>query len=418
MCISEKEKMTHNFQSFKVKIVDYSFLTFFAVLPFVDVLSPIILGMTLVLALLFRNKKNFLKNVIEIKGFHILFFYLLLAIVSLLYTDDFPESLKKISKLIAFVLIPLTFLLVNPSKELIEIAKKVFLYSLIAFCFFSLAKLGYNYIVNFEISHWYNFVQNSMYHKYMPEDAMYLNTGLVFLLFGNYSKNFKLSVAILFLTVIVLFAVRLGLFVYLLLIAVYFVSNIKTLLNFKSAIVLIGIVLFSVALINQSRYANDKFYDTLQKIGFNTGDQVSEIGAKYHKIGLREKIWSSSIYLIKERPILGYGAGVEKKPLGKINEQKEFNIPLTYNSHNQFLSVMVQYGIVGIMWLSVAFVLLFTIAARMKSMAWILILAVMLISMTTESYLELQQGVFYFCVFTSLLIWKPIFKNHNQPTNL
>src|SRR5690606_654477 len=176
MCISEKEKMTYNFQSFKVKIVDYSFLAFFAVLPFVDILSPIVLGMTLVLALLFRSKKNFLKNIIEVKGFHILIFYFFLAIASLLYTDDFPESVKKISKLIAFVLIPLTFLLVNPSKELIEIAKKVFLYSLIAFCSFSLAKLGYNYIVNFEISHWYNFVQNSMYHKYMPEDAMYLNT--------------------------------------------------------------------------------------------------------------------------------------------------------------------------------------------------------------------------------------------------
>ncbi|RMA65980.1 O-antigen ligase family protein [Ulvibacter antarcticus] len=400
--------MTHTFQNSKTKIADYSFLTFFAVLPFVDVLSPIVLGIALVLALFFKSQKGFLKRLAGNRKFYLLFFYFLLATVSLSYSQDFPESFKKLSRLIAFILVPLLFLLVNPSNELIEKAKKVFLYALIAFCAFSLLKLGYNYIVNFDNRNWYNFLQDSMYHKYMPEDAMYLNTGLVFLLFGNYSKNFKLFIGILFLSVIVLFAVRLGLFVYVLIIAVYFISNIKTLFNLRSVVTLIGIVLFSIVLINQSRYANDKFYDTLQKIGFNTGDQVSEIGAKYHKIGLREKIWTSSIDLIKERPILGRGAGVEKKPLAIINKRKGYDIPPTYNSHNQFLSVIIQYGVFGITWLLIVFILLFRTTIKNKNLPRILIVVVMFISMITESYLELQQGLFYFCVITSLLIWNPV----------
>lgn len=359
------------------------------------------LVITIFLSIIFNSQKEFFKILKKNKALWFLIFYFLIAVISLLYSQDFPESLKKLSKILALVLIPLAFILIKPNEKLLNLAKKVFVYGMMVFSIFSLLKLGYNYIDNFQISHWYNFVQDAMYHKYMPEDAMYLNTALILLLFGNFKKNLKLFAAILFLVIIVLFSVRLGLFLYISIVATHFILNIKSLLTWKSLVIVSLTVSASLILVGQSRYANDKFYDTLEKIGINTG-KVSEIGAKYHKMGLREKIWSSSIELIKERPILGYGAGIEKKPLAEMNRKNGYDIPPNYHSHNQFLSVTLQYGILGIFWLLAVFVFLFRKAIRSKSLTCILILLVMLTSMITESYLELQQGVFYFCAFISL----------------
>lgn len=402
--------MIKNFNISKNNIAEYSFLGFVAVLPFEDIFGSIMLVVTITLALLFNPQKKILNVLKQNQILWFLMAYYGIALISLVYSQDFPESLKKLSKLLAFVLIPLMFVSLNPCQKLIKSGKKVFVYAMLAFSIFSLLKLGYNYIVNHDISHWYNFVQDSMYHKYMPEDAMYLNTALILLLFGDFKKNLKLFAAILFLIVIVLFSVRLGLFLYLSIITIYFSLNIKSLLTWKSLIIVALTVSVSLLLVNQSRYANDKFYDTLDKIGFNTGNQVSEIGSKYHKMGLREKIWSTSIELIADRPILGQGAGVEKRPLAVKNQKKEYDIPSNYHSHNQFLSSMVQYGVFGITWLLGIFAFLFWVTIKNKNTVGILIVVVMIISMITESYLELQQGVFYFCFFTSLLIWKLVFK--------
>lgn len=410
--------MTNNFRISKDNIAEYSFLGFIAVLPFEDIYGSIMLVTTIFLAILFNSQKEFFKRLKEKKTLWLLVAYYSIAVISLLYSQDFPESLKKLSKLLAFVLIPLMFVLLNPSEKLLKLGKKFFVFAMIAFSVFSLLNLGYNYIVNYDISHWYNFVQDSMYHKYMPEDAMYLNTALILLLFGDFKRNLKLLAAILFLAVIVLFSVRLGLFLYLSIITIYFFLNIKSLLTWKSLVIVALTVSVSLLLVGQSRYANDKFYDTLEKIGFNTGNQVSEIGAKYHKMGLREKIWSSSINLISERPILGHGAGVEKKPLAAVNKTKGYDIPPNYHSHNQFLSVMLQYGVFGITWLLSVFAFLFWLTIKNKNTIGILIVIVMLISMITESYLELQQGVFYFCFFTSLLIWELVFKKNPNPQRL
>src|SRR5690606_24716348 len=137
---------------------------------------------------------------------------------------------------------------------------------------------------------------------------------------------------------------------------------------------------------------------------------VSEIGANYHKMGLRKKIWASSIDLIEKRPFLGYGAGVEKKPLSQMNRINGYDVPSNYHSHNQFLSVTLQYGVFGIFWLFTIYTYLFWKTFKHKSLTGILIVLVMFISMITESYLELQQGVFYFCIFVSLFSME----NHNS----
>lgn len=383
--------------------VSLSFLSIFAVLPFLDILAPIALGLCLLLSLIFKPKKQLFSNLIKQPVLLLLVAYFLLTVLSLTYTITVDKTLEKIGKNIAFLLIPIAFLLVNPNSALLKKAKKVFIAACALFCVFSLTKLGYNYIVRAHESHWYNFIQASMYHKYMPEDAMYLNTALIFLLFGTFKKYLKLAVASLFFVIIVLFGVRLGLFLYGCIVAVYMLKNIQLFLNIKTLIVAIVAVAAMVSLLSVNKFAQDKFYDTLEKIGFDTGDKVSEIGADYHDISLRGKVWSSSVKVIKEKPIFGYGGGAEKKALNVAYKKAGYTKVIDYHSHNQLLSSTVQYGALGAIIVLTMCALLFFKALQSKKTAMIVLVLLMIISMITESYFELQQGIFYFCVFASFV---------------
>lgn len=395
----------------RTRIPDYCFLSFFAVLPFLDIFAPIVLGLTLFIGLFLKSQSSFISIIKKNKGLLLLMLFFVLAVISLSYTSDFEKSMERLSKMAAYIVVPLAFVSINPSSELLRKAIRVFIYALIAFCSFSLLRLGYHLLVDYEISHWYNFVQDSMYHKYMPEDAMYLNTGLVFVLFGSFQKNFKLLVSFLFLTVIVLFGVRLGLFIFILIATIYFLQNFKELLKLKTLLIIVFGVIASVVLIQQSRYANDKFFDTLQKLGLNTGEQVSEVGENYHDISLREKLWSSALEVIAESPIYGHGVGDEKNELARVYSQKRYELG-RYNAHNQYLSSMIQFGVLGLALLILLFGYLFRLSFQTKSIQIFLVALIMIISMITESYLELQQGVFYFCTFVTLFVFQ---KANNRP---
>lgn len=383
--------------------VSLSFLSVFAVLPFLDILSPIALGLCLILALIFKPKYNFINNLKEQPLQWLLIAYFLLTALSLTYTITIDKTVEKIGKNIAFLLIPLAFTLVNPNEKLLNKAKRIFVIACTLFCLFSLAKLGYNYIIRVEERHWYSFIQNSMYHKYMPEDALYLNTALIFLLFSTFQKYIKLFIAFLYFVVIVLFGVRLGLFLFGCIVAVYVIKNINLFLNIKSLIVAVIAIVAMVSLLSVNKFAQDKFYDTLEKIGFDIGDKVSEIGEKYHDISLRGKIWNSALTVIKEKPVLGYGGGAEKKALNAKYNALGYTRLTNFHAHNQVLSSAVQYGVLGILIVMGIYLLLLYKVIKSKQIVLIVLTVLMTVSMFTESYFELQQGTFYFCVFVSFI---------------
>lgn len=403
----------------KNNLIGWAFLNIFFVLPFLGLLLPISLALLITFFVFFKKKCYQIFHVKNI-GFLAITSIFLIAAISILYSSAPSESIKKTTKLIAFLLIPLAFLCVNPNTILIEKAKKIFVYGCILLCITSLSLLLYHYIVSYETSHWYNFVQTSMGREYMPEDAMFLNTALIFLLFGKFSNTIKFISAILFLAVIILFGVRLGLLLNLLILFLYILLNFKMLFTIKKIALLLLSISFLFFLTHQNSYTQDKLYDSLEKIGINTKDKVSEIGKEYHNISLRTKMWQSSIFLIKEKPIFGHGAGVEKKELSKVYEGKGYNMP-AYNAHNQFLSTTIQFGFLGLFILLFIFILLFRQAILNKDLPNLLLILIMLLSMQTESYLEIQQGYFYFCIFASLLIIennnkKIVIENQNNPS--
>ena len=123
----------------------------------------------------------------------------------------------------------------------------------------------------------------------------------------------------------------------------------------------------------------------------------------------RHHLWSVSWQAIKERPIFGYG-------LGKSNEilqnQKNFEVSAysTYaelnHSHNQFLTFMLELGILGFGALIVAALYFFLRTQLWREKYLIIFVFGLLYIFLTESILETSKPLYVICFLFLLLLTK------------
>lgn len=330
--------------------------------------------------------------------------YFLFVLIGVFYTDNELFALQKIQTQISLFIIPISIAIVNPTKDALTDIKRFFIYAMLAFSFISLLSLGLNYISHWDQRLHYNFIQRSMYRFHFPYDALYLNTAFIFLLFSTFKSIYKVLFSFIFLIIILLFSVRLGLLLYIFIAVFYGLFNIKQILNIRNFLFL-GLIFLSVFFIHkQSRYANDKFYDTLDKLGFNTKHNVSETGEAYHNINERSFIWKESIDLIKEKPYFGYGTGGDRNALNDNYLKEGRTELLNLNAHNQYLSTILQYGIPGGILLVSLLLYLLVLSIMNKRLEPILFILLILSSFMTESFFARQKGIMFFSLFYPLML--------------
>ncbi len=125
-------------------------------------------------------------------------------------------------------------------------------------------------------------------------------------------------------------------------------------------------------------------------------------------IMLRFLSWDASIDIIKENLIIGVGLANTQKELNRKYEEKEYVYPLKdkLNSHNQFLQILVECGIIGLIAINMIFFFLFKKRAKVSFEEGILILIfsfLTLFNFMFESYFSRYVGIsfvsFFYCLF-------------------
>jgi O-antigen ligase len=117
--------------------------------------------------------------------------------------------------------------------------------------------------------------------------------------------------------------------------------------------------------------------------------------------------WKAQIELIKGSPIVGYGSGSEKKMLKKKFLEKQFYIAYAgdYNSHSQYLSFLLNMGILGLA--LYLFVLCYSVLFAWKDRDIIFLGFMIIISVVSfsENILFLNKGIFFYSFFLSLFLF-------------
>ena len=124
----------------------------------------------------------------------------------------------------------------------------------------------------------------------------------------------------------------------------------------------------------------------------------------------------ASIYLIKKHPVFGVGTG--DIPNAYKQAYDELQSPLRqefrHKAHNQYLSITVGFGIVGLLLFLIVLLYPYFSSKRYRTYCYTIFLVILLISMLPEDTIETQAGASWFAFFNSLLI----FASKNEDSHL
>jgi hypothetical protein len=115
----------------------------------------------------------------------------------------------------------------------------------------------------------------------------------------------------------------------------------------------------------------------------------------------------ASFYLIKKHPLFGVGTG--DIPEAYRQAYDALNSPLEaqyrHRAHNQYLSITVGFGLVGLFIFLVTLLYPYCSSKRYRGYLYTIFLIIALLSMLPEDTIETQAGATWFALFNSLLIF-------------
>ncbi len=161
---------------------------------------------------------------------------------------------------------------------------------------------------------------------------------------------------------------------------------------------LIGFIATAFALMPNFQY---RFADQIRNL--------KQYWNEYHpdnSTSLHLHSWKCALELIGERPVFGYGTGAEVEQLIGCYRQGGFvkSFENRYNAHNEFLSSMLNHGIIGIAILVAFFVHSFRMAWHYRDSLLMAVLLLFLVASCFESTLNVYRGVVFLGLFQPLLV--------------
>ena len=168
----------------------------------------------------------------------------------------------------------------------------------------------------------------------------------------------------------------------------------------KIIMALIAILLLILLIPKQ----NNRFYELIDKQSFEKIDLNNSTNVRFH-------IFKASVQLIKESPIFGYGIGDAQNELDKKYISMGLNLPKgKFNSHNQYLFICLNSGLVGLIIFLSSMAYIIAVASLKKDYFFFGVVLFFLVAFLFENILSRQSGVILF----SFLISTHVLHNLNE----
>lgn len=352
-----------------------------------------------------KNKRLFL--------FLVLFF--IIIGISILYSDDFDKGFKNFVKNIVFLISPITFnnLCNVVSKEQKKAAYAGFVIGVFIILLSSYMHIFYSLIQdNAPLIHLFNcytrnlFTENSFISIHPP----YLGLLTVFSIICVFYFRVKVN------TIKVIVAKTF--FILFFFCALY---NISSLMSIVIAFIIIG-AFVGLLLLQKKKKILILLTIILSSVIFLTIYNFDEIVMNQNGTTILARIewsfikdkgdtsrphnWKSVIKVIKDNFWLGTGGDGGIKQLQKFRDMRSESYINIHNAHNQYLEVMLRYGLIGFLVFSSILIISIKRSFKKKEGIYSWFIIIFLISSITESYLQRQIGLVFFTFFSSLLYFE------------
>lgn len=353
--------------------------------------------------------------------------FFLLYVIGVFYSSPPFVGTKVMGRTIAFLMCPLLMLFF--SQTMLQRVKKNLFKGIVAGSILSVIILLINTLLNYfatrpflkfddEILNYYY-----TYHYFtQPLDIYptYLGAYVLFslvLLFHNIFKGKhspkKITWAgILILSIGVLFInARIILFLYgLILISALIFGGIRIVKQKRYLVLSLGLVFITVfGVLGVSKLSNTFIFSRLtNELKWELTDQVNT-AYNTKEIGADSRIarWAAAGEAVSERPFFGYGTYTEKAVLADFYLKNDLLVSYKnrYDAHNLYLSIAVEYGIIGF---SLLLFFLFSnllFAIRYRDMDFLFLFFMIAVISCFESYLQNNAAITFVAMFGTVLFF-------------
>lgn len=344
--------------------------------------------------------------------------------LGMFYAPGFEEAWNELSKSVFLLLVPLVvFRRDKPEINLYKYAG-IGLVTGVAICVVYLLTLNFYAFStsDYPFRSLFNYTFTSgNFLKPLGEDmhTLYLGSyfvlALAFLAFGKMKipKILRVILAILILMSIVFVSSRI---IYFSAFLVCFLFALEK-LSWKAFSISVAVLLVAVAAsfpFFQKTYVYNKAIEgTVWQLTPNIGTPI--IG---NTADSRMSRWLVAWELIEEQPLIGYGTGMEDALLMKKYRAYDMqnSIEEGYNSHNQFLGFLINYGMVGTFFLILYFATNSYRSFKWKDLNYISFLIILGTLCLVENYLDRNMGLNFVALFGTLFYLKNQLK-HEKKSN-
>lgn len=121
----------------------------------------------------------------------------------------------------------------------------------------------------------------------------------------------------------------------------------------------------------------------------------------------RFEYWKTSGYLIKHKPLFGYGVGDVKEAFDKAYEDTNSNLmpEFRHRSHNQYMAIAIALGLIGLLVFIIALFYPPIKLGKFGNYYYLVFFVIVFISFFTEDTLETQPGATFFGFFSALFLF-------------
>jgi len=420
--------MVKNHFIYKTNTYSNSVVFLFALLlPLKVSLSNFFLIIYFILSLfrIIKNKKTTINRMIFYSS--VLLFIPLL--IGCFYTTYFNNALHDIIKKNSFLLIPLflSFESKDNLQKLYNYAKNGLLLGVIIALLFLLINTIYTFIfinketnllnlLSFNYTR-HNFTNNIKIHAtYL---GLYVLYSLVIITNLSYKNKIKRGVFVALFLLFTLGVVFINQRVIFLFFSLIFLANTflylryqvlkKRYLKFLISTVLIVFLGFLSFRQIKKTYI---YYRFTKELNWEFSENINSfyIKEKGQVSDPRLARWKGIIKLINKKQIFGYGTGSEKKALSEMFQSKGMvhSYKKQYDSHNQYLSILVEFGFIGFSFFIFHLISNLYFAIKHNNIEFVSILLILIIVSLVENVLSRNNGITFFTFFNTLYLFKAL----------
>jgi O-antigen ligase len=337
--------------------------------------------------------------------FCVLIAFYLFHVVGLIWSQDVSAGVFDLQVKFSLFIFPWIYATRPFETKMLDRILSCFLLGSSALAIMLLLRAAYFYVVLHQNKFFYEELSSFLHPSYF---SMYLNMGLLYMLFSVSRTNGTrkagwLFLIPLFILMIVLLSSKLGLISLILILLgwmVYLVFGRKKYLIGLTCILTLTVLTGAVFKFFPDLTA--RMRNALHAV--SSGNQDKTNG---ESTALRMLIWGVSKELIAAHPILGSGTGAGNDVL--MEKYKQEGITAAYhkklNAHNAYLQITVTLGLVGLL-LLLGMLFLPLIPAIQEGKPMLLCFTLLIaLNFVPESMLEAQAGVIFFAFFNSLFLF-------------